>query len=104
MSRHQRMLLNMFPYLNPYSVKLILSRVTLLQFLSLDKSSISTLFPWLPETAAAHIADTTSTTFQLSQFVNYEKVGHSVTNFMDRTIREVDKIMKGLKKTTLFVK
>jgi len=101
-SNHQKLLLNMFPCLNAYSVKVILARVNLLQFLSLDKASIINLFPWLPESSAADIADITGKTFQLSQFINYNRVGlgHTVTRtcYMDKTVREaeVNKIMGGL--------
>ena len=100
-SNHQKLLLNMFPCLNPYSVKVILARVNLLQFLSLDKASITNLFPWLPQGSAAYIADLTGNTFQLSQFVNFNQVGLDNTVnracYMDKSVREaeVNKIMAG---------
>lgn len=101
-SNHQKLLLNMFPCLNPYSVKVILARVNLLQFLSLDKASIIDLFPWLPESSAANIAEMTGNTFQLSQFITYNQagLGNTMTRtcYMDKSVREaeVNKIMAGL--------
>merc|ERR1712142_1391245 len=84
-SRHQKLLLNMFPCLNPYSVKVILSSVSLIEFLSLDKMSIINKFPWLPENTVADIADVNQTTFQLSQFVNpnqVELMGNAVACYL----------------------
>ena len=73
-SRHEKLLVNMFSCLNPFSAKVILTRISLVQFLSLDEANISSLFPWLPGPAAAHIAAVTATSFQLSQFVNTKRM------------------------------
>ena len=48
-SIHEKLLVNMFPCLNPFSARAIMSRSSLVQFLRLDQSNISSLFPWLPE-------------------------------------------------------
>jgi len=88
-SRHERLLVNMFPCLNPFSARAILSRTSLVHFLSLDQSNISSQFPWLPETAAANIADVTATSFQLSQFVNTNQVDQIEERLVIRDAREM---------------
>ena len=62
-SRHETMM-GIFPSLNPLSAKVILSKVTFLDFLRLSSSELSSQFPWLPESSIRSIQQVVSVRFK----------------------------------------